>query len=110
MSQRWAVALSNAAQRDFFGILHWTGDRFGKRQARVYANTLRSALNELHRGPQLPGCRLRPEIGPNISVLHVARNGRKGRHVVLLRVNEETQTLEVLRILHDSMDLVQHIK
>ena len=44
--------------------------------------------------------------------LHVARGGRKGRHFVLYRVNTQgpTQVIDVLRLLHDSMDLSRHIE
>ena len=43
--------------------------------------------------------------------LHVARGGRKGRHFVLYQVSEtaEARTIEVLRLLHDSMDAVRHV-
>ena len=43
--------------------------------------------------------------------LHVARCGRKGRYFVLYRVSEaaEAPTIEVLRLPHDSMDLVHHV-
>jgi hypothetical protein len=35
--------------------------------------------------------------------LHVARQGRKGRHLVVFRVYEKGCVIEVLRILHDSI-------
>jgi toxin ParE1/3/4 len=38
----------------------------------------------------------------------VAREGRRGRHFVLFRAGPE-QTIEVLRILHDAMDLSRHL-
>ena len=43
--------------------------------------------------------------------LRVARGGRKGRHVMLYRVTEaaEAPTIELLRLLHDSVDLVRHV-
>lgn len=54
------------------------------------------------------GANVREDIGPGIHTLHVARQGRKGRHFVVFRPAPE-QTIEVLRLLHDSMDLARHM-
>ncbi len=53
------------------------------------------------------GARQREDIGPGIRTLHVARKGRKGRHLVVFRVASppNEQVIDVLRLLHDSMDL-----
>jgi toxin ParE1/3/4 len=44
--------------------------------------------------------------------MHVTRNGRKGRHFVLFRADADadavSRQIDVLRILHDSMDLARH--
>ena len=40
--------------------------------------------------------------------LHVARMGRKGSHFVVFRVATEN-TIDVLRVLHESMDLTRHL-
>ena len=50
----------------------------------------------------------REDIGLGISTFHVARHGRKGRHFVVFKVAPQ-QTIEVLRLLHDSMDLARHV-
>ena len=44
-------------------------------------------------------------------VLHVARRGRQGRHFVLYRADSQAETpvIDVLRLLHDSMDLPRHV-
>jgi toxin ParE1/3/4 len=39
--------------------------------------------------------------------MHVAWQGKKGRHFVMFRVAPE-RVIEVLRLLHDSMDLSRH--
>ncbi len=109
MKSAWRVQLSQGAERDFFSILRWTTEQFGKRQARVYETTMRSALKVLATGPDAPGSRVRPDLGPQIGSLHVARQGRHGRHWVVFCANQETKTIEVLRILHDSMDLTRHL-
>lgn len=55
MKRSWRVWLAQGAERDFFSILHWTTERFGERQARVYETTLRSALKELANEPEYKG-------------------------------------------------------
>ena len=107
----WTVRLSAAAEADYRQILRWTVDKFGSSQARSYAETLSSAINALCAGPAIIGVKERPEIGDNIRTLHVARNGRKGRHFVMFRIGsfQAGGVIDVLRLLHDSMDLEQHL-
>ena len=107
----WTVRLSAAAEADFRQILRWTVDNFGSPQAKAYANTLSSALKALCAGPSIIGVKERPEIGINIGTLHVARNGRKGRHFIMFRISDthDSKELDVLRFLHDSMDLERHL-
>ena len=111
MKAHWTVRLSAAAESDFQQILRWTVENFGRGQARTYAKTLIAAIDDLAQGPSVTGARLREEIGAGIRVLHVARKGRKGRHFVLFMVSDTDggKTIDVLRLLHDSMDLQRHI-
>jgi toxin ParE1/3/4 len=91
-------------------IVRWTVGRFGRRQARIYARTLASAIEALTRGPSVPGATARDEIGPGLFSLHVARQGRRGRHFILFRVQgENPSVIDVLRLLHDAMDLARHV-
>ena len=109
--ERWTVRLAAAATGDFRTILQWTARRFGDRQARLYAETLQEALEALIDGPSAIGCRPREDIAPGIFTLHVSRQGRRGRHFVLFRVSREAggNFVDVLRLLHDAMDLRQHL-
>ena len=111
MKRRWTVRLAEAAGQDYQAILRWTVENFGRAQARTYAKTLSSALQDLSQGPTLAGVRPREEIGPCIHTLHVARRGRKGRHFIVFRVDPglDAPVIEVLRLLHDSMDLPRHL-
>jgi toxin ParE1/3/4 len=86
-------------------------ENFGSAQARSYADTLSSALKALNAGPAIIGVKERPEIGNNIHTLHVARNGRKGRHFLMFRVGniQGQKVIDVLRLLHDRMDLKRHL-
>jgi toxin ParE1/3/4 len=51
--------------------------------------------------------RARDDIQPGIRALHVARQGRAGRHFVVLRV--AGSDIDVLSLLHDSMDPPRHL-
>lgn len=102
----WRVRLGAAAEVDFANILRWTDDNFGPRQALVYRDTLLQAIAELREGPDIVGAKARDEIMRGLRTLHVARHGRRGRHFLMFRT--EKQTIEIVRILHDSMELSRH--
>ncbi len=50
-------------------------------------------------------------MAKGVMALHVARGGRKGRHIVLCRVGAPANppVIDVLRVLHDAMDLPRHV-
>ncbi len=108
--RRWRVRLAAAANADLRDILRWTSAHFGETQARIYAATLTEAIEVLTDGPRVPGARERNEIAKGLMTLHVARGGRKGRHFVLYRADARSvpPVIDVLRLLHDSMDLARH--
>ncbi len=108
---RWRVRLAAAAEDDFRNILRWTSEQFGEAQARVYAQTLTRAIEALAAGPQVAGSRKRDGIAEGLMTLHAARGGRKARHLVLYRVGDpaDPPTIDVLRLLHDSMDMPRHV-
>ncbi len=108
----WRIRLTTAAEVDFQNIVRWTSERFGEAQARQYAETLTRAIESLAAGPDVPGSRKRDEIAEGLMIVNVARRGRKGRHLVLYRVDrqEERPVIDVLRLLHDSMDPIRHVE
>lgn len=108
MSVVWKVRLAAQAELDFFEIITWTIENFGERQAETYAETLTLAIEALHDGPEQLAAKVRDDIGPCIRTLHVARQGRSGRHFVVFSEAKD-QYIDVLRLLHDSMDLARHI-
>jgi toxin ParE1/3/4 len=106
----WTVRLTATAEADYQNIIAWTMEQSGDLQARIYADTLSAAFVALTAGPTTVGARQRSEIGKSLFTLHVARGGRKGRHFVLFRVRPDQQQgqIEILRLLHDAMDLSSH--
>jgi toxin ParE1/3/4 len=51
---------------------------------------------------------VRDDIVPGLRVLHVGRSGRRGRHFLIYRAAGDRE-IEIIRILHDSMDLRRHL-
>jgi len=108
----WTIRLTAAAEADFRNILDWTLEEFGSKQVLTYGDTVTAALDALRDGPTTIGVKERPEIAKGLFTLHVARGKRRGRHFVLFRVagRGRSRTIEVLRILHDAMDLERHVR
>ena len=104
----WKVRLTGAAKSDFKRILGYTVKTFGNSQASTYQVTLLEALAALEQGPMAPGSISRENFFPRARVLHVARNGRRGRHFIVYRESKNA-VIEVIRILHDAMDLARHL-
>lgn len=105
----WTIRLARHAEQDIVEILAWTAEHFSPQQAQVYADTLTLALEALTDGPEIIGAKRRDDIVPNVFVLHVARHGRRGRHFIVFRPREDWH-IDVLRILHDSMDLARQME
>ena len=108
MSPVWAVRLAEKVEHDLLDALVWKTDQFGALQADDYLETLTLALEALTDGPNIVGSKVRDDIGLGIRTLHVARLGRKGRHLVVFRF-ADGQVIDVIRLLHDSMDLAKHL-
>lgn len=108
MSLAWHIHLAGQAEQDLLDITIWTAENFGTRQAEQYAETIALAIETLYDGPEILGVKVRDDIGPGIRTIHVARQGRKGRHFAAFSVSEGN-IINVLRLLHDSMDLAKHL-
>jgi len=106
--RRWRVRLGAAAEVDFANILKWTTENFGARQSRVCRDTLVQAIGELAEGPHVASSKARDEIMAGLRTLHVARRGRRGSHFLMYRA-ASNGTIEVVRILHDRMDIRRHV-
>lgn len=107
MSRAWTIRVGHQFEQDYIEVLRWTTKTFGEGQARTYAETIALAIEALGDGPDIPGARTRDEIQPGIRTLHIARHGLAGRHFVVFRA--AGSAIDVLRLLHDSMDLPRHL-
>lgn len=109
MTGAWTVRLVAVSERDYQEVIKRSAQDFGPLQAEVYAETLGLAIDALReKGPKTIGVKEREEIGPGIFTLHAAKHKRKASHFLVFRVLE-IRTIEILRILHERMDLASHI-
>jgi toxin ParE1/3/4 len=84
--------------------------RFGARQFRSYAALLERALDAVARHTERPGSSRREELGPGVRTFHVglaARRRGASRHILVYRIASDG-AVEVIRVLHDAMDIAQH--
>lgn len=109
MTGVWTVRLVAVSERDYQEVVKRSAQDFGPLKAEIYAETLELAIDALReKGLRTIGAKEREEIEPGIFTLHAARRKRKASHFLVFRVLE-VQTIEILRILHDRMDLARHI-
>jgi toxin ParE1/3/4 len=93
--------LSGYADRDLFSILRYTKRAWGSEQGFYYLSLLGQARDKIVANPFLPGSKSREDLAP------ACRTFRCGKHVYFYRLRDNT--IEIARILHESMDFEQHI-
>ncbi|PZQ15861.1 MAG: type II toxin-antitoxin system RelE/ParE family toxin [Ancylobacter novellus] len=109
------IVYSEIARRDIDGILATTFDRFGDRQMDVYADLLKGAVALVLENPARPSSLDRSEFLTGLRSIHVslaARARRRAAHQIFYRVGRSANgfaRLEIIRVLHESMDAAAHI-
>jgi toxin ParE1/3/4 len=93
------------------GILATSRERWGEAARRRYASLLVTAIRGIARTPEGPAARRRADLSPDVRSLHAAhvqgvRSVREPVHVIYYRF--DGVTVEILRVLHDRMDLSRH--
>jgi toxin ParE1/3/4 len=112
------VVVSPAAERDIESILAWTHEQFGLQGRLRYEALMIRAILDVADDAERAGSQTRPEIHPAARTYHLyySRNGvdktigrvHRPRHVLLYRTRKDGR-IEIGRILHDSMELQQHL-
>ena len=114
--QAYEVSLAATADSDFIEIMDWSADQFGPPAADRYEVLIGQALIDLSDDPFRAGAKQRPELPKGFYIYHLASSRdrvaagnrvKTPRHFLLYRV--VSVSVEVLRILHDSRDLAQHM-
>jgi len=97
------LVLAEAAKTDIQRILRTTRLDFGPLQVPVYRALIAEARQRLKLEPSLG--HHREGLPPEARLFHISQPGRPASHFFLFRVNQEARVIEVLRVLHDAMDI-----
>jgi plasmid stabilization system protein ParE len=101
-----------AARADISNLLKTSSRMFGPRARRSYKALIDRALNTLCENPQSAGVQRLEDI-PGYNVFHLRHARERGvapkqaRHIIVFTYDEDTLT--ILRVLHDSMDITQRV-
>ena len=94
------ATITPIARLDLKDISHYTDKKWGRRQRLKYLKQLKDRFLFLANNPQIG--KKRDEIIGSPYSFH------EGRHVIFYRTSAEG--IEILRVLHDSMDFPRHFK
>jgi toxin ParE1/3/4 len=110
-TQKWKIQSTSIAERDFSNIILWTIENFSETQAQIYGKAITKCLVLLMKhGPFISESIARNDIFQGIRILHLNKVIKRGRHLIIYRIkSERLKTIEVLRILHEKMDMPGHI-
>lgn len=100
------LVLAEAAKTDIRRILRTTFLDFGPLQVPEYRALIAEARQRLKIDPGLG--HYRDGLPPEARLFHISQPGRPASHFFLFRVNHEAGLIEVLRVLHDAMDIPAH--
>jgi toxin ParE1/3/4 len=110
--------LSALARWDIAALLERSREQFGEKSRLRYEALLKQAILDVAADPERIGSQLRPEFAPAIRFYHLRYSRdrvkrslgrvRSPRHLLVYQV-VEGGIIEVVRVLHDSMDLERHL-
>ncbi|MCC6629988.1 MAG: type II toxin-antitoxin system RelE/ParE family toxin [Chloroflexi bacterium] len=106
------------ALQDINSILAWSEKEFGLEARLRYGHLIATAIDDVAEDPERLGSRPRPDLRTGVRTYHLISSRERGRemsgiirqprHVLVYRLRGAT-TLEILRVLHDAMDLDRHL-
>lgn len=94
------IRLTELADADLISIYVYTFNRYGESQAVKYTNALKEAFNKIAANPNRIGTVDRSEVRLGYRSYH------QQRHLIFYRVVDND--VEIVRLLHDSMDITKH--
>jgi toxin ParE1/3/4 len=80
------LRISRQAVQDIEHVLGYTLEQFGARKHQQYKALIRLALADIAKNPFGPPAKHRPEIHADARMFHIARRGKRARHLFLFRV------------------------
>ena len=107
--------LSESARDDIASILWWSFEQFGDQARKRYEALIVAAIRDAASASDVPGLVERPELGDGVVSWHLSNSrgrssgGRVGRPRHFLVCRFDGGVLVVGRVLHDAMDVGQHV-
>lgn len=118
MSSERRLDLTLQARDDIAELLDTSAERFGQISRRRYEALVARVLEDVRVDPRRPGSLARPELGPGTRTYRFRFSRDRGRtdsggvksprHLLVYETPDEHAVL-VLRVLHDAMDIEQHV-
>ncbi len=99
-STEFQLELTRQARKDVERILSKTEEVWGCKQADIYESLLHDALDTIQQNPQRG--KARPDLKEGLFCFGA------GRHILFYRL--DCQVIYIMRILHDRMDYIRHLK
>ena len=107
--------LTESAREDIASILLWSYEQFGEQAQKRYEALIVAAIRDAATASDDPGLVERPELGDGVVSWHLSNSryrssgGRvnRPRHFLICRI--DAGVLVVGRVLHDAMDVGQHV-
>lgn len=110
--------ISNAARADIVDLLRLSQTQFGDKARKRYQALILAALHAIAGAPYRIGSHERDELAPGLRSYHLVHSRQQAkhphgtvknpRHVVFYRVAND-EVIEVVRLLHDAMDVQLHL-
>lgn len=106
------LVIAPSALREIRDTLQRSRNKFGSRAARAYEALIRRAYKLLCADPQRGGVQRREELPRAPYTFHIRHARTRGappkqpRHIIVFTYDDATLT--ILRVLHDSMDVLAH--
>jgi len=111
------VIVSAPAKRDIRDVLAWSLRQFGDLAADRYGALVATAINQLTENSSPVGSRNHAELPEGLRIYHLRnvvdqaelKTGKvkNPRHFIVYR--PAADLVEIIRVLHDSMDLQRHV-
>jgi toxin ParE1/3/4 len=100
------VVRSPRAKQDIAEVLRYTKERWGQAQARKYRELIREALKAIAADPDCGSQRFTARR--DVRGYHIKQPGQNARHILFYRFGR-SGAVEIIRLLHDSMDFDRHL-
>lgn len=100
------LVFTEAAKADVRKILRDTLAKFGKLQVPKYRALIAEARKAIRENPGRG--HHRDGLPPEGRLFHISQRGRPASHFFLYYVDESEESVVVLRVVHDAMDMPKH--